>query len=255
MDYFNSYEEAQNILRTRNNGLFNLGSTHVGIIGLGAIGSFTASALARSAVGHLTIFDDDTVAPENIGVQDFTVPQIGQYKSDAVEQNCKSINPSLYIQKEHYRVSGQTLPYHLRQTDQTIHVMAVDSMEQRAIIAKAYYEWLNNGQNGTRKNRLLIDARMGGETLQLHLFETYSDRSKKSDDLHTYMDTWYSDEDGDIEPCARRATAYCSSFAGSMITSELVKWVQGNPIRTKSLVFNFPSLLLDVDVVNPVVES
>jgi len=241
-----SRQHSNAALRSRNSGLFDLTNTHVGIIGLGAIGSFTASTLARSAVGHLVLFDQDNVAPENIGVQDFTVPQIGKNKAVAVYQNCISINPSGYFQYEKHKVVGTRLPYQLRNNDLNVHVMAVDSMESRATIAKLYYDYII-GDSG--HDRLLIDARMGGETLQLHLFES------KYDDLHSYMDTWYSDEDGDSEPCARRATSYCSTFAGSLITSEITKWVKGNPIRTKSLVFNFPSLLLDIDVTNPVVES
>ena len=246
MDYFRSVQESNSTLRTRNNNLYDLTSTSVGIIGLGAIGSFTASALSRSAVRHLILVDDDIVGPENIGVQDFTIPQIGMTKESAVYQNCMSINPNAYYQHEKYRVEGSHMPYYLRSDDVSVHVMAVDSMESRVVIAKAYFDWVIKAR---QVNRLFIDARMGAETLQLYLFQHNAE--PPSNNLHDYMDTWYSDEDGDIEPCARRATAYCSTFAGSIITSEIVKWVQGNPIRTNSLVFNFPSLLLDADVTYP----
>ena len=63
MDYFRSVQESNSTLRTRNNNLYDLTSTSVGIIGLGAIGSFTASALSRSAVRHLILVDDDIVGP------------------------------------------------------------------------------------------------------------------------------------------------------------------------------------------------
>ena len=195
MDYFRSVQESNAALRSRNNSLYDLTTTSVGIIGLGAIGSFTASALARSAVRHLILIDDDIVGPENIGVQDFTIPQIGMNKVSAVYQNCMSINPNAYFQHEKYRVEGMHMPYYLRSDDVTVHIMAVDSMESRVVIARAYYDWLASAR---QVKRLFIDARMGAETLQLYLFQ--HNAGPPSASLHDYMETWYSDEDGDIEP-------------------------------------------------------
>ncbi|MDR0934196.1 MAG: ThiF family adenylyltransferase, partial [Burkholderiaceae bacterium] len=41
------------------------GQAHVCVIGLGGVGSWAAEALARSAIGRLTLVDMDRVAPSN----------------------------------------------------------------------------------------------------------------------------------------------------------------------------------------------
>ena len=46
-----------------------LKNSHVAIFGLGGVGSYTAEALARSGIGHLTLVDKDTVDVTNINRQ------------------------------------------------------------------------------------------------------------------------------------------------------------------------------------------
>ena len=43
--------------------------SHVAVFGLGGVGSWCAEALARSAVGRLTLVDRDTVGTSNINRQ------------------------------------------------------------------------------------------------------------------------------------------------------------------------------------------
>ena len=50
-------------------GLARLRAAHVVVIGVGGVGSWCAEALARSAVGHLTLIDMDHVAESNINRQ------------------------------------------------------------------------------------------------------------------------------------------------------------------------------------------
>ena len=42
---------------------------HICVVGLGGVGSWCAEALARSAIGRLTLIDGDTVAESNINRQ------------------------------------------------------------------------------------------------------------------------------------------------------------------------------------------
>ena len=46
-----------------------LAATRVLVFGTGGVGSWCVEALARSAVGHITLVDSDTVAPSNINRQ------------------------------------------------------------------------------------------------------------------------------------------------------------------------------------------
>ena len=43
-----------------------LAATRVLVFGVGGVGSWCVEALARTAVGHITMVDSDTVAPSNI---------------------------------------------------------------------------------------------------------------------------------------------------------------------------------------------
>ena len=50
-------------------GLLNLKAAHVCVIGIGGVGSWAAEALARSAVGNLTLIDLDNIAESNVNRQ------------------------------------------------------------------------------------------------------------------------------------------------------------------------------------------
>ena len=260
---FSDYANTRDTIRARHNQLFELGNTGVAIYGCGAIGSYTAGTLARCCVGRLVLNDDDKVSAENIGVQDYTIPQLGKAKVYALEQNIQSINPSVYTMPSAHRVGDGAyvtqLPYDCRRNEINVHVIAVDNMEARAKIAKLIFEWASGfssdyiGQRSEQEQKFLfIDARMGANTLQLHMLDCkYGlDGAVNRDYFNKYMDTWYSDEDGDREPCAARSTAYCSSFAGSIITSEIIKWVKNWELQTEELVFNFPNLMMEAKVAN-----
>ena len=49
--------------------LARLAAAHVCVVGIGGVGSWAAEALARSAVGRLTLIDLDHVAESNINRQ------------------------------------------------------------------------------------------------------------------------------------------------------------------------------------------
>ena len=51
------------------NALEKLKSSSVAVFGIGGVGSYVCEALARCAVGNLTLIDNDTVAPSNINRQ------------------------------------------------------------------------------------------------------------------------------------------------------------------------------------------
>ena len=69
-------------------------SAHVCVIGLGGVGSWAVEALARSAIGELTLIDLDNVALSNVNRQIHALDQtIGIPKVDAMQQRVSSINP------------------------------------------------------------------------------------------------------------------------------------------------------------------
>lgn len=74
--------------------LERLSAAHVCVIGVGGVGSWVVEALARSAVGNLTLIDLDNVAESNINRQiQALTPNIGMPKIEALAQRVAQINP------------------------------------------------------------------------------------------------------------------------------------------------------------------
>ena len=69
-------------------------TAHVCVVGVGGVGSWIVEALARSAVGHLTLIDLDNVAESNINRQIQALSStIGQPKIEALRDRIAQINP------------------------------------------------------------------------------------------------------------------------------------------------------------------
>lgn len=69
-------------------------SAHVCVIGVGGVGSWIAEALARSAIGHLTLIDLDNVAESNINRQIHALTDtLGKAKVTALAERIAQINP------------------------------------------------------------------------------------------------------------------------------------------------------------------
>ncbi|WP_292039428.1 tRNA cyclic N6-threonylcarbamoyladenosine(37) synthase TcdA [Massilia sp. UBA6681] len=73
-------------------------AAHVCVIGVGGVGSWIVEALARSAVGHLTLIDLDNVAESNINRQLQALSStIGMPKIEALKERIAQINPSCRV--------------------------------------------------------------------------------------------------------------------------------------------------------------
>ncbi len=67
---------------------------HVCVIGVGGVGSWAVEALARNAVGQLTLIDLDNIAESNVNRQLHAVEgAFGMAKVSAMAQRVKQINP------------------------------------------------------------------------------------------------------------------------------------------------------------------
>lgn len=72
-----------------------LRNAKVAIAGLGGLGSNIAVMLARSGVGHIFMVDFDKVDVTNLNRQMYTIPHVGQVKTEALGQILEGINPYL----------------------------------------------------------------------------------------------------------------------------------------------------------------
>jgi len=79
-------------------GLSKLAASHVCIIGIGGVGSWACEALARSAVGELTLIDMDIISESNTNRQSHTNQgTFGRNKVDAMAEQIAQINPDCII--------------------------------------------------------------------------------------------------------------------------------------------------------------
>ena len=69
-------------------------TAHVCIVGVGGVGSWIVEALARTAIGKLTLIDLDNVAESNVNRQiQALTSTLGQAKIDALNARIHAINP------------------------------------------------------------------------------------------------------------------------------------------------------------------
>lgn len=76
-----------------------LASLHVMVVGIGGVGSWVVEALARTAVGKISLMDMDDLCISNTNRQlPAMLGQYGRPKVEAMRERALSINPSLEVQ-------------------------------------------------------------------------------------------------------------------------------------------------------------
>ena len=82
----------------KKDGLVKLQNSHVGIFGVGGIGSCVAEMLCRAGVGKLTLIDGDKVVLSNLNRQLHSLrSNLDLPKTEAITQRLFMINPNLKI--------------------------------------------------------------------------------------------------------------------------------------------------------------
>lgn len=80
-------------------GLAALRQAHVCVVGIGGVGAWAAEALARSAVGRITLIDLDHIAESNLNRQIHALEStLGQAKVEAMAERIRSINPECQVE-------------------------------------------------------------------------------------------------------------------------------------------------------------
>ncbi|MCD7812020.1 MAG: tRNA threonylcarbamoyladenosine dehydratase [Ruminococcus sp.] len=92
----NEFSRTELLLGTE--GMERLRNAHAAVFGVGGVGSYTAEALARSGVGHITLVDSDTVNVTNINRQIIALHStVGQLKTEAARSRILDINPDCRV--------------------------------------------------------------------------------------------------------------------------------------------------------------
>lgn len=111
-----------------------LSRASVGVAGLGGLGSHIAMALARMGVGRMVLADFDRVELANLHRQQYSLSHIGQWKTDAIVEQLRAVDPYLLYEPHRVRVTPENLP--LLFGGCQILCEALDSPEQKAMLVQ-----------------------------------------------------------------------------------------------------------------------
>ena len=115
-----------------------ISSTKVAICGLGGLGSNIAIALARAGIGKLILIDFDRVDITNLHRQQYKASQVGMYKTEAIRENLKEINPYLETEIHTVCVKEENAKELLKECD--IICEAFDDAECKAMLTNLVLE-------------------------------------------------------------------------------------------------------------------
>jgi molybdopterin/thiamine biosynthesis adenylyltransferase len=198
------------------------------ILGCGAIGSSAALQLARMGAENFALYDGDVVEPQNIGVSQYNISDIGLDKVVCLYHhiiNITGIKETVDIFKGHFPRDHSWQPM---SDKNDIVILGFDSMASRLEAVT----WITNHKI---KPFAIIDGRMGAEHYQQYILPKPT--------LKEYLKSWYPDSDSDPEPCTMKATSYCSNMSGSFIVNAVRKLITDQPYD-KKFSFNFPTMIL-----------
>jgi len=107
-------------------GMARLAAARVAVFGLGGVGGSAVEALARSGVGALDLFDDDTVSLTNLNRQAVaTVDTLGMAKVDAMAARVAAVAPAARV--ERHRMFY--MPENAGEVDLAVYDYVVDAVD------------------------------------------------------------------------------------------------------------------------------
>jgi tRNA A37 threonylcarbamoyladenosine dehydratase len=146
-------------------------AAHVCVIGVGGVGSWLVEALARSAIGHLTLIDLDNVAESNINRQiQALTDTIGQPKIEALRDRIAQINPFCKVTLVEDFIEPDNIPQMIGNKGFDYVVDAIDSVKAKAALIAFCREQgiplLTSGGAGGQLDPTKIEVRDLGRTEQ-----------------------------------------------------------------------------------------
>jgi len=90
-------------------GLEKLRAAHVGVVGIGGVGTWAAEALVRSGLGALTLVDLDEICVTNINRQLHALTEtVGRAKVEVMAERLRAINPDCRVTAQQKFFNAQT---------------------------------------------------------------------------------------------------------------------------------------------------
>jgi len=114
--------------------------SHICVIGIGGVGSWVAEALARTAIGKITLIDLDDICITNTNRQIHAVKgNVGRSKTEAMAERIKLINPECEVIEIEDFITRDNIP-ELISSDFDYVIDAIDSVKEKAaLIAHCSY--------------------------------------------------------------------------------------------------------------------
>ncbi|MDD5176653.1 MAG: tRNA cyclic N6-threonylcarbamoyladenosine(37) synthase TcdA [Sterolibacterium sp.] len=113
--------------------LLRLAASHVCVIGIGGVGSWAAEALARSAVGLITLIDLDHVAESNTNRQIQALDDtFGKAKVQAMAERIRAINPACFVTEIEDFITAENVAELLPPCDAVLD--AIDNVRAKAAL-------------------------------------------------------------------------------------------------------------------------
>ncbi|MBR4742161.1 MAG: sulfur carrier protein ThiS adenylyltransferase ThiF [Desulfovibrio sp.] len=129
----NSFHQALNSFFSFDE-LAILTNAHIGIAGLGGLGSNVAMLLVRCGIEHFTLVDFDIVEASNLNRQFYFPEDLGLPKVEALSRQMMRLNPSIHIDKKQLRLSKHNVDSILAAC--RIWVEALDEAESKALFVQ-----------------------------------------------------------------------------------------------------------------------
>jgi tRNA A37 threonylcarbamoyladenosine dehydratase len=108
-------------------------AAHVCVIGIGGVGSWAAEALARSAIGRISLIDLDHIAESNVNRQIHALEgEFGRAKVHSMAARIRAINPLCQVTEIEEFVSEENVGSVLPQCDAVID--AIDNVRAKAAL-------------------------------------------------------------------------------------------------------------------------
>ena len=184
----------------RHMGLFNVPSYFtVGLVGAGGIGALTALNLAKMGVRQLTVWDADTVSPENIATQLHPVSGVGKLKTEVLVETLETFSDEILVEPVAQRLGpGMDLPYPF-----DLFISAVDSITARqdiwSVVTSSRVDWY-------------LDLRMSALEYQHFLVAMHDPGAVER--YHTMLMS-IKEDDVPEEVCTEKATFFTASAAAA----------------------------------------
>lgn len=115
-----------------------LKNAKVAVAGLGGLGSNISISLLRAGVGELLLVDFDKVDISNLNRQQYFMEQLGKYKTEALVENLRRINPYIKLKTVTVKVTEDNAAEIF--SDYKIVCEAFDRAENKAMLVNTLLE-------------------------------------------------------------------------------------------------------------------